>query len=258
MKKKPITDFLSSGFSLLVAGFLLTTVCGTFINSRFSQATWKREKDFELLKAKLAQHDELLSDLTKVIGARVFRLQRVVWLMDPTPETPDAAETWEFKDGDQKDDTKNEDATKGDGKKEDYKTLQGRWDKYYETVADWNVNYRTYAIKIRVLAGSKMADQFIARDDISGARKAKSGTLCGVIEETHKIVADLKKKVDATSRVNRTEHENAQCEVDHLYDAVDNFVRQLYEALGDRARSDDPVATSSASPVSTNSMSPAR
>src|SRR3954447_19346682 len=121
MDRKKLADFFTSGLGLLMLGFFLTTVCGTFINWRYSTATWKREKNFELFKGQLAKHDELLSDFTRVIGARVFRLQRVVWLMDP-PVKPEP-ETWELK----KDDDQNDDDQK----------LKTRWDKYYETVAEW-------------------------------------------------------------------------------------------------------------------------
>lgn len=235
MNRKKLVDFFTSGLGLLIFGFFLTTVCGTFINWRYSTATWKREKNFELFKGQLVKHDELLSDFTRVIGSRVFYLQRVVWLMDPT-ETP-APETWELK--------------KDDDQEDDDRKIKKRWDKYSETVAEWNVNYRTYAIKIRVLAGPEMAKKFIERDLIRGARKAKEGTLCGVIEKTHTTVAELKTKALSTWRVDRAEHEEAQRQVDRLYDEVDVFVGQLYDALREKARSDDPLSTSSASAART-------
>jgi hypothetical protein len=229
MDRKKLVDFFHSGLGLLILGFILTTVCGGLVNWMYARSSWKRDKQFELLKSELIKHDELLTELTRVIGSRVFRLQRVVWLMD-SPVTP-APETWELK--------------KDDDQSDDDQKLKKRWDKYYETVAEWNVNYRTYAIKIRVLAGPEMAEKFIARDLISGARKAKEGTLCGVIEKTHTTVANLRTTALSTGRVDRVQQEEAQRQVDHLYDAVDDFVRQLYDALREKARSDDPLSTSS-------------
>jgi hypothetical protein len=103
MKRKKIADFFTSGLGLLILGFVLTTVCGGLVNWMYARSSWQRDKQFELLKVDLAKHDELLTDFTKVIGARVFRLQRVVWHMDP-PVTP-APEAWDIKkDDDQKDD----------------------------------------------------------------------------------------------------------------------------------------------------------
>jgi hypothetical protein len=226
-KKLPV--FFTTNIGILILGFILTTICGGVINQIHTRTTWNREKRFELLKGELVRHEELLSDLTTVIGERVFRLQRVVWLLDPAA-TP-APETWW---------RLNDDAQK---------ELKARWDIYYETVAKWNVRYRNYAIKIRIQAGQKMAEQFILPDDKRGAQKAKSGTLCGVIEDTHKTVADLRTKAMLTSQVDGKEHELAQQKVYHLYDEVDKFVTKLYETLRDKEQSDDPVATSSPSPA---------
>lgn len=222
MNRKKFFDFFSSGIGLMILGFVLTTVCGGLINGMVTRSTWKREKGFELFKGDLAKHDELLSELTKVIGERVFRLQRVVWSLDPAA-TP-APEMWPLN---------------GEAQTE----LKERWKTYYETVVNWNVKYRTFAIQIRIQAGEKMAEGFILRDDISGARKARSGTLCGVIEETHRIVGDLKNKAISTSQVDRKEHELAQEKVDRLYDEVDSFVTKLYKTLREKERTADPLAT---------------
>jgi hypothetical protein len=226
MNRKKLVEFFSSGLGLLILGFILTTVCGGLINITHSYLTWKRDKQFELLKGEIAKHEDLLSELTKVVGERVFRLQRVVWIMDPpagpAPDAP-VPETWRLSEADQKE-------------------LKIRWDDYYKTVATWNVSYRTYAIKIRLLAGQDTARRFIDRDKTSGARVAKAGTLCGVVEETHRTVADLRSKALQTFQINRAEHEKAQRQVDNLYNEVDDFVTRLYEQLRERERSDDPVS----------------
>src|SRR5215471_8048349 len=88
--------FLKSKIGLLVLGFVLTTVCGAIINGMYANSTWKRDKRFELLKAELQKHDELLSDLTKILGTRTFRLQRVLWATDP--EASPAPDTWQLND----------------------------------------------------------------------------------------------------------------------------------------------------------------
>jgi hypothetical protein len=226
MDRKKLAEFFSSGLGLLILGFILTTVCGGLINITHSYLTWKRDKQFELLKGEIGKHDELLSELTKVIGERVFRLQRVVWIMDPpagpTAEAP-APETWRLSEADQKE-------------------FKIRWDDYYKTVTTWNVNYRTYAIKIRLLAGQDMARRFIDRDKTSGARVARAGTLCGVVEETHRTIVGLRSKVLQNLDISRVEHEKAQLQVDNLYNEVDDFVTRLYERLREREHSDDPVS----------------
>lgn len=222
-KKLPV--FFTTNIGILVLGFILTTICGGIINEMHTRSTREREHQFELQKADLQKHQELLESLTKVIGERTFRLQRVVWLMDP-PADATSDEVWLLDENAQK-------------------KLSDGWDVYYKTVADWNVSYRTYAIKIRILAGGPMAEKFILPDIESGARKAKAGTLCAIVERAHKTVADLRKKAISTSMVKLADHDLAQCEVDQLYDAGEDFVNALYQALDKKERSADPTSTDS-------------
>jgi hypothetical protein len=217
----PLGQFLKSKIGLLVLGFVLTTVCGALINGMYTNSTWKRDKRFELLKAELQKHDDLLSDLTKILGTRTFRLQRVVWVTDP--EASPAPDIWQLNDQ-----TKNR--------------LNTRWDEYYQSVVDWNVNYRNYAVKLRLLAGDEMADKFFVGDP-SGARISKPGTLCWRFEKCHEVVSLLKKKA-LTSQLERKEHDVAQHDMDDLYNKVDEFVAQLYRRLGEKERSDDPFKAS--------------
>lgn len=215
---KKLANFFTSGIGLLVLGFVLTTVCGAIINGMYTSSTWKRDKQFELLKSELAKHDELLSDLTKMLGTRVYRLQRVVWGTDP--DTPPGPETWPLT--------------------EEAKTkLNTLWNEYYQTVVEWNVSYRTYTIKLRALTGDEIADKFFV-GDTSGARRAKPGTLCRYFEHSHEAVATLKKAA-LTSQVDRSKHDEAQREVDDLYNRVDDFVAQLYRAVAEKEHSDNPL-----------------
>jgi hypothetical protein len=220
---KSLGEFFKSGLGLLVLGFVLTTVCGGILNSVYSWTGWQRDKKFELLKSELVDDQKLLSDLAQIIGKRTFLLQRVVFQMDPPdlPEGTPPPESWSLK-------------------PEDQKELKARWDAYYETVKEWNVTYRSFAIKIRGLAGDPMAEKFIA-SDAKGARKAKAGTLCGEVEETHNIVLKLEKKVLSQAPVGRTEHEQAQQAMDRLYDSGQLFVTDLYETLRKKEQSDNPI-----------------
>jgi hypothetical protein len=220
---KTIGEFLKSSLGLLVLGFVLTTVCGGILNGIYSRTSWQRDKRFELLKSELVDDDKLLSDLTKIIGERTFLLQRVLWQMDP-PESAPPPEIWSL-----------------DPKARE--ELNARWAAYYETVKEWNIEYRVFNIKIRALAGNDMAQQFIFFDPVNGAREASEGTFCGAIEGTHKVVADLREKALATGQVVRSQHDVAQAAIDHLYDAGENFIQQLYDVLRKKEQSDNPFKT---------------
>jgi hypothetical protein len=145
----------------------------------------------------------------------------VVWVTDP--EAAPGPDTWQLT--------------------EEAKTkLNARWDEYYQTVVDWNVSHRTYAIKLRVLAGDAIADGFFVGDP-SGARKAKSGTLCSYFEHAHDTVAAWKKAA-LTLQVDRTKHDMAQREVDDIYNRVDDFVANFIASSpkksGPTSRSSQP------------------
>jgi hypothetical protein len=214
---KVIGSFFKTKIGLLVLGFILTTFCGTIINGFYADSTWKRDKRFELLQGELKDHRDLLSDLSKMVGNRTFRLQRVVWVTDS--DASPAPETWQMTD---------------EGKAR----LNTRWNEYYECVADWNVNYRNYAIKLRIFAGDDIADRFFVGEP-NGTRKSKSGTLCWYFEQCHEKVSELKKAA-LTSRIDRKNHDVVQREVDELYTKVDDFMTQLYRTLGEKEHSEDP------------------
>jgi hypothetical protein len=217
-----VNAIVGTPVGLLIAGFVLTTFCGAIVSARFADSNWKKDKRFELFKARVAKDDALLADLTTIVGARTFRMQRVVWATDA--EQSPAPETWQL----------------DEPKK---KSLETFWDDYYKIVVDWNLNYRNYAAKIRLLAGEEVAQEFFA-PGVSGARLAKTDTVCGSFEVTHKLVSELRKAA-RNGPVDRKKHDDAQQKVDALYDKVDAFVRNLYRVLGEKEKSEDPLETES-------------
>lgn len=216
-----ITRFFSSKAGILLLGFILTTGCGAFINWLHTRSTWHREKRFELLTRKLVKHEELLSSLSKVVGERVFRLQRVLWALEaPSPSLPGAV--WQA-----------DDAAK--------KRINDCWNEYYLTVIEWNLKYRDYATRIRFLAGPEVADNFFV-GAVTGARLAKTGTVAGSFEQAHERVKALRDITLGSAAVDRTDlYDQAKRSVDHLYDKVDSFVAELYSTLDEHARSDNPL-----------------
>jgi hypothetical protein len=216
-----IIRFFSGKVGILLLGFILTTGCGAVINWLHTRSTWNREKRFELLTRKLVKHEELLTSLSTVVGARVFRLQRVLWALEaPSPSPPGAV--WQV-----------DDAAK--------KRINDCWNDYYLTVIDWNLNYRNYATRIRFLAGPEVADNFFV-GDASGARRAKTGTVAGSFEQAHEKVKELRDSTLGSTAVDRTNlYDQAKRSVDHLYNKVDSFVAELYSALDEHARSDNPL-----------------
>jgi hypothetical protein len=129
---KSVSGFLNSGFVLLVAGFVLTTVGGAWITSRIQRATWERQTRVDLFRKRYEEGQAFLDDLAKAVGNRFFALQRFLWAI------PDAD--------------------------------QGRLEQierdYFTQVVAWNATYWMNRNKIRLLIGDARANDFLDyRDD---------------------------------------------------------------------------------------------
>jgi hypothetical protein len=213
-KKLPV--FFTTNIGILVLGFILTTVCGGIINRLHTQETWKRDKGFELFKSQLAKHDELLTDLAKTTGARVYRVQRVLWNLDQPPSEPDG-ETWRL-----------DARAKGE--------IETRWSDYDKTVVDWNLTYRDYKRRIQLLAGDALANDFFEAGE-HGAQSAKEGCITGAFEQLHKKIKSLYVKAKDSGTVDRVPHDSAQIDINLLYDQLDRYMTNLSKEFQDMDKS---------------------
>ncbi|MCV9387381.1 hypothetical protein [Reichenbachiella ulvae] len=138
---KKIWTFLNSNFFLLILGFGLTTIAGTYISDRVQQkswlkqaefekerqlAEWKREKRFEILRRKLDNGQAALEELSDLINLRFYRLQNVYINIV----------------------------------QKDLNTANKNWGKYFETVEDWNVKLTINQNKIRRLVNDEESYYF--------------------------------------------------------------------------------------------------
>jgi hypothetical protein len=72
-----IWKFLNSNLFLLILGFVLTSVLGTFLSDRLQERSWQKEKKFEILKIKLEEGQNSLEEISDLINRRFYRLQNV-------------------------------------------------------------------------------------------------------------------------------------------------------------------------------------
>jgi hypothetical protein len=219
---KKFPAFLTTNLGILVLGFVLTTVCGSFINWLHTNATSARDKKFELFKGQVAKHEVLLTDLSNAMGARVFRLHRVLWnLDDPYLDPP--GEMWRLDEN-----ARNE--------IEDKK----RWDDYYKTVVDWNLSYRDYKRRIRLLAGDELANEFFMAGE-QGAVTAKEGSLLAAFESLHTKVKRLHEEARKSGTVNRAKHDEAEAAINRLYDRIDDYMARLSNDFEAQDKSGNPL-----------------
>jgi hypothetical protein len=57
--RKSLFEIINSPFSLLAAGFLFTTLVGSYINNSFHEKSWQNQARFEIFKERLKRLVEL-------------------------------------------------------------------------------------------------------------------------------------------------------------------------------------------------------
>jgi len=75
--KKSLYDLLNSPLSLLVAGFLLTTLVGSYINNAFHEGSWKSKARFEIFKERLKEASEAQDSIIVLSNKRIALLERI-------------------------------------------------------------------------------------------------------------------------------------------------------------------------------------
>lgn len=75
--KKSLFDLLNSPLSFLIAGFLLTTLVGSYINNAFHAESWKSKARFEIFKERLKEASEAQSSIIGLSNKRIVLLGRI-------------------------------------------------------------------------------------------------------------------------------------------------------------------------------------
>jgi hypothetical protein len=186
--------------ALLLTGFLLTGVTGTYINARFQQESWERQKRCEILKLKLDSGFALVEQLASSSNNRFFGLQRVFWAIESNPDE-----------------------------------LDRLWKEYYVSVIEWNRTLNLNHMRILRLVGENEARAFLDYED--ELKPESPASIHGRFKLAHDRV--LAAKSCATSacgeRAARIAEANQALEQLDIYS--DAFVEGLTHGLLERAES---------------------
>jgi len=163
--------FLNSNIFLLIFGFVLTTILGTFLSDRLQTKAWerqssmekerqdyewKREKKFELLRRKLDEGQSTLEEISDLINIRFYRLQNTY--INIAQGNISAA--------------------------------NASWKAYFKTVEEWNVKLIIYQNKIRRLVSEDEANLF-NNYETDNASLESAESLHGQFYIVHQSVLDL-------------------------------------------------------------------
>ena len=206
-----IYKIIESKIGLLVIGFILTTLVGTYINEKYHQKTWEERQNSELLKRKLDKQESLVNDVSTMISNRAFRLERLLWSLEYHDER--------------------EKNILNDKKAENINKL---WSDYYSTVISWNENYKMHYVRLKYLAGNKVAAAFYVSENEANSGNTK--TLYGKFVQAHGAMLDLRNCVLGNQGGHEEKYKIAKKCFSDLTKSIDSFLFELYISLDENAR----------------------
>jgi len=128
--------FLNSQVGILVLGFVLTSLLGTFIAERIQKnnkekdlliererqaASWERDKKYEVFRRKLDDGEKLIDELSNLMNNRFFKTQNVYTNISSGSIT------------------------------------EAKWNDYYKSVEEWNIKMPVIRNKIKRLLSDSLS-----------------------------------------------------------------------------------------------------
>lgn len=207
--------FLNAPITIVVLGFLLSTLLGAYLTTEFQEESWERqkhfeqarqdfewerEKKFEILRRKLDEGQRSLEDISDLINKRFTRMHKVFEAVI----------------------------------KEDTQLATSRWDKYMETVEEWNVKLIINQNKLKRLVSSEMSVEFqnYETDNIN----IKPVSIHGKFFHTHR---SLSKLLQCLSKANCSNTKDQILETNQMFRDLDfhtdSFVDRVSDTFLERA-----------------------
>lgn len=193
-------DILNSKFSILLLGFILTGVLGTYLTNKRQSEEWKKEKKFEIIKRKLDEGQSSLEKISDLINLRFYRLQNV-YIYIVRGDLANAEKTME---------------------------------NYYKTVEEWNVKLIINQNKIRRLVNEEAADKFNNYEtDDPKLKKAKS--IHGMFYLAHQKVLDAYRYLKSSgSKLSYERKQEINTMLRDLDYESDNFIDEISDLFLER------------------------
>ena len=197
--RKSLFDLINSPFSLLVAGFLFTTLVGSYINLSFHEKSWKSKAKFEIFKERLKEAGEAQNSILSLSNKRVFLLRRIHFEL-----------------------TEN-----------GLQSAREIWREYFSVVTEWNNNVKTNNNRLSLLFGEHISTAFL---DNTENLENNPKSLHHIFRKAHDSVLSVIEcmKRNCSQSEKDALLQEAQTRMDTLGLAHDDFSVQLRLSLKDK------------------------
>lgn len=197
--RKSLFDLINSPFSLLVAGFLFTTLVGSYINLSFHEKSWKSKARFEIFKERLKEASEAQNSILSLSNKRIFLLRRVHYEL-----------------------TENR-----------LQSAREIWKEYFSVVKKWNNNVKTNNNRLSLLFGRHISVAFL---DNTENRENNPKSLHHIFRKAHEAVLSVIECMKRNCSQSEKDGllQEAKMRMDTLGLAHDDFSVQLRLSLKDK------------------------
>lgn len=128
---KNTRSILNAPFTLLIFGFLLSGVLGTYLSYLFQNNAWKQKIRHEIALYQLEETKSTIEDILILGRKRFYAMQKVYWALESY----------------------------------DTSAAQENWQAYCAIKDEWNISIENYRSKIKVLLDSDLAYSLLDQND---------------------------------------------------------------------------------------------
>lgn len=190
--KKPLYETLNSPLALLILGFLLTTLVGSYINHSFHDESWKSKARFEIFKERLGEATEAQSSIIVLSNRRITMLERMYFELEANR----------------------------------LQSARNIWKDYFQLVREWNHSVKSNNNRLSLLFGDSVSRSFLDNDENAAD---EPNSLHHIFRQAHNAVLAVIEcmKVDCDSSMQEMLLLDARKRLDTLGLAHDEFALQL-------------------------------
>lgn len=187
-----IWNFLNSQFILLLGGFLLTGVVGHYLTINYQNASWEKDKKYEVFKQEIEEAKKVLEEVNLHISSRTYSLQKVHWKLESR----------------------------------DLEGAEVEYASYIMVKDSWNKKIRIYRNKLKRLVDHNLA--FILLDSANSVNVPKKGSVHAYFAIAHEETMSWLKCLRSNCNDFDVKGENAHNALKELFQVTDSFIDESY------------------------------
>ena len=193
-----INNILNSKIILLVVGFILTGIVGSFLNHQFQKEVWERQAHYEIVKRQIDQAREAIEGILLHAGKRFYAMQKVFWSLES------------FK----------------------IEEAKQRWEEYSTIRDEWSIMVNNYRSKIKIFLDPKLSYELLDKDDARSYKNKESLHALFVI--AHYNLKKLLNYSGSNSQERRSIELEALNALSELGKRIGNFSENCYKIYLDK------------------------